>query len=653
MGINSHQALSHFRLSALLWLGLCLPACWAGWASASTSRAVPLEADLQGVYQQVYSNPREALASLRERPLEPDSSPARKAQYLWLKAEAEDYLTLSDQARKSLTKARQWLDRESQPWLYHRVLLTEASVLNARGHPHKALEAANQALAWAESQNDKKFINNALVVRGQIYNTLMDHLSALKDFQRAYEITKQAGSEDMAPGEIAGFVALVYEYRREPELAIPYFQESADYFRKQGNDMELSIALYGLGKAYKNTGNEELAQNLLRESIVRAEKVGDEQGIAYALVELGHMALASKDYPKARKNYQQALAIFEKSGNPFKLYDVTSSLARVAMGEGLLEQAESLLQKAATYLDENTSPIQFNNLKFMRADLLAKRGEYPAAFELLRAAARERQRFISEKSTKELHRLQVQFRLKDKQRENELLLEKARAAEQRDQMQKVLLASSLSVGGILLAWGLRSRQLRRRMECLANTDSLTGLPNRRVIMDKARHEKDHLRNQPVALALLDIDDFKDINDTYGHATGDDVLRELGRCARQALQDFDRKGSMGRVGGEEFLLVMPAVSLQEAREFLLRLAEAVREIPRRIGQPAVPLTLSVGLSLMQAEGPLEADYARVDRALYRAKSLGKNRIEIELAEGEKTARSAPGLSSASRAESPIG
>ncbi len=605
---------------------LCLTLMGLGVKPVFAAENIPLDPDFQSIYRTIYNNPSEALEALKRMPVPAANNPARAAQYFFLKAEAEDYLSETETAAKSLDRAKRMVDEKSQPWLYNHILLTEASILEASDQPHKALQVANTALALAENRHDKRTINNALVVRGLIYNTLLDYVAALKDFQRAYEISQEAGSEDMDPGEIAGFIALVYEYRREPELAIPYFQEYADYYRKKRNDMELSIALYGLAKAYKNTGNSELAVNLLNESIEKARKVKDEQGVAYALTELAHIAAAKKDYLRAKGYYRQALALFKKAGNPFKLYDVTSSLALVAMNEGSLDEAQKLLEKAATYLDEKNAPIQFNNLKFMRADLLARRGQYAEAYELLKEAARERQRFISKKSTEQLHRLQVQFQLRDKERENELLQQKARAAEQRNQMQNIRLASSMAVGGILLAWGLRSRQQRRRMEYLATTDSLTGLPNRRVIMDKARQCKHSAAHQPVALALLDFDDFKAINDTYGHAIGDDVLCEFGHMARQALASIGKPGCLGRVGGEEFLLVLPGVSLQEAKQFLENLAAEASAIPRRINQPQITLTLSIGLSLMQDGNSLEEDYAHIDRALYRAKDTGKNRIE---------------------------
>ncbi len=594
---------------------------------AADSYRPPIDEDLQGIYQQIATEPEKALQSLDSKLTDGTDSPARQAQLYWLKAEAEDFLTLSEQARKSVKRAMQAVDKSRQAWLYHRLLLTRASVLEALGEPQQALAVANEALRWAENRSDWRFVNNALVMRGQIYNSLLDYVSAMRDFQRAYAITKQPGHEDMAPGEIAAFIALVYEYRHEPELAIPYFQEYADYFRQQGNDMELSIALYGLGKAYANIGNTELAINLLDESIEKAKKVGDEQGIAYALVELGHIAMKQKNLDQAMAYYRQSREIFEKSGNPYKLYDVSSSMARVAMKQGRLDAAGQWLQRAENYLQKVDSPTQKNNLQFLRAELLYLRGQPGEAYLLLKKAAQQRQKFITEKSTRQLHHLQVQFELQNKQRENELLQEKSRVAAQRNRVKNISLAFSLLLGGILLAWGVRSRQQRRHMEYLAVTDSLTGLPNRRRIMEIARAHKAKAASQPAALALIDFDDFKDINDEHGHAAGDDVLREFGRIARQALKAVGKPGCLGRVGGEEFLLVLPDMTLEDARDFLQKLAAEVSEIPELLKAQNLRVSLSIGLSLMTPEGEIEADYGRVDRALYRAKHLGKNRVEV--------------------------
>ncbi|HKJ09255.1 MAG TPA: sensor domain-containing diguanylate cyclase [Gammaproteobacteria bacterium] len=166
---------------------------------------------------------------------------------------------------------------------------------------------------------------------------------------------------------------------------------------------------------------------------------------------------------------------------------------------------------------------------------------------------------------------------------------------------------------------------------LANTDPLTGVHNRRFFFDLAEREVPRfIRNKhPVSVLLADIDHFKRVNDTYGHAAGDVVLKGFVAVLKGQLRDYD---ILGRLGGEEFAIVLPEVSAEAAREAAERLRASVEQAVVRITEGEVKVTVSIGLAGVDANAPtLDAALSLADEALYRAKSLGRNRVEAYTAD----------------------
>ena len=165
----------------------------------------------------------------------------------------------------------------------------------------------------------------------------------------------------------------------------------------------------------------------------------------------------------------------------------------------------------------------------------------------------------------------------------------------------------------------------RKMEELATVDSLTGLLNRRAFFERTDAARAlSLRLQkPFALMMLDIDHFKRLNDRFGHATGDDALCVFARSVRVKLREHD---IMGRLGGEEFALAMPGTDLAGALHAAERLRTAVSASAVLTDGNSYVMTVSVGVVLVDPEEHINSALARADRALYAAKSGGRNRVE---------------------------
>lgn len=168
------------------------------------------------------------------------------------------------------------------------------------------------------------------------------------------------------------------------------------------------------------------------------------------------------------------------------------------------------------------------------------------------------------------------------------------------------------------------KQAQDRLRDLATRDVLTGTFNRRYVEDVVRRELERSQrySRPLTVAMLDADHFKNVNDTYGHPVGDDVLRAISDRCRALLRTND---VLGRYGGEEFVVVFPETNLDDARIVAERLRAAIAENPIAVGKHTLKMTVSIGLSTLAPGQDAGALLARADAALYAAKNGGRNLV----------------------------
>ncbi|MGE4291229.1 MAG: diguanylate cyclase [Desulfovibrio sp.] len=173
----------------------------------------------------------------------------------------------------------------------------------------------------------------------------------------------------------------------------------------------------------------------------------------------------------------------------------------------------------------------------------------------------------------------------------------------------------------------RTRELEvanKRLREIANTDELTGVRTRRRLLEIAEREATRSRRylRPLSLLALDIDHFKRVNDSHGHAVGDEVLRELTKRIESRLRSGDR---LGRMGGEEFEVLLPETGLAEAVQTAekLRSCVATQDLPTSVG--GLRITVSFGVATLRPDEGLDQALLRADKALYKAKQAGRNRV----------------------------
>jgi len=162
----------------------------------------------------------------------------------------------------------------------------------------------------------------------------------------------------------------------------------------------------------------------------------------------------------------------------------------------------------------------------------------------------------------------------------------------------------------------------------ATHDALTGVPNRSMVMEALGAELNRQKRSRgvVAIALLDIDHFKDINDTHGHLCGDEVLRNVAHLVKDCVRPYD---TVGRYGGEEFLIVISSIDMVGAMALAERVRTTLSSSPISTQFGDVPVTVSLGVAVGKNDESILPDHllSRADQALYQAKRLGRNRVEM--------------------------
>lgn len=180
----------------------------------------------------------------------------------------------------------------------------------------------------------------------------------------------------------------------------------------------------------------------------------------------------------------------------------------------------------------------------------------------------------------------------------------------------------------VLAFGATAQGVEREVwKALATVDPLTGLANRQTMRTQLMGERDRAIRQrlPLSLALADIDHFKKVNDGFGHAQGDVVLRAVAGVLRNTVRPYD---VVYRYGGEEFLICLPGTNTENGMVVLERIRQAIASLQLHDDKgTAIPVTATFGLTEVTADLSVEDAIEQADKALYDGKRQGRNRVVI--------------------------
>jgi diguanylate cyclase (GGDEF)-like protein len=457
---------------------------------------------------------------------------------------------------------------------------------------------------------------------------------ALDDLLRAYALLRRHASREEAM-VAAGRLSMAQFSVRDYSQALALVDETIAFFREQKAQIRLATALDRRAAILKEAGRLEEALIAATEALRIHEGIGDRVGTGLSQMRMCGVQIDRNALAQAATWCDRAeVTLSQTSGMDDNDYRSLAALrGRLFLAQGRSREAVAQFDRAIA--PGGAQPADdIAELYELRSRAHAAVGNYAAAF----TDQGEYLRRMREQGTldriREVAQLRVQFENDQEKQKIELLEKDKVLAEEklRSQTRTTQLFAIAGLTGLVIAFFLgyallSHRRHRAELIRLAERDELTGLLNRRAIVRKAVEFLTRARESKGSLiiGLVDLDHFKSINDRFGHAVGDQLLQRFAAALRTSLHSREM---FGRYGGEEFLVLFPDTTLDQARQAAERLRATLREQRLRIDEQDVTVTLSLGLACYETGDVLFDQIARrADIALYVAKTQGRDRVEI--------------------------
>ena len=616
-------------------IGVVMATTLLGFAPLARADCLVLpDARIERLDAQVGRDARDVLKTIQTELAAHDAlNPAKVAQLAALysvQAHAYSVLELDREAREAASKGLELVPAPTDP--VHIDLLIQ---LTQNVYDETGLDDAVHRLETARAQQpvgsgaDLCLLTTLGVV--QMRRERFD--LSITELTQAYRATGSPALSEQHHLAAEGLASLL-RYIGDYAQALALNQEVIDWDIARQSTLDLSVARFLRARILLAMGNSGQAIEQLQLARAISIDLDDKQGVAFADQALCRAHIERGEFGIARDECHSALRTFTQSQSPDMIKSTQLLLARDDFAQDHVERARTLLEAV---LDRGGTDIAAHELMqayALRAQVNASLQDYPQAYRDLNTYV-ERYRAANDvERGRQITALSAQLESdraieRNATLQHELALSNERSRAQALQLLWTRIATVVGAGIIALLSYLLviNRRYRRQLVRQANQDALTGLPNRRRTAERLAdrlHEATAL-GQPLTVALLDFDHFKQINDRYGHACGDFVLREFARLSRTVLRADD---TLGRWGGEEFLLILPHCKLDDAYRGVERLRRLVEDLRLPGAPPDTRVSISAGLATkITARMSPEELVASADKALYDAKSGGRDLSRI--------------------------
>ncbi len=437
-----------------------------------------------------------------------------------------------------------------------------------------------------EKKNDNKLgIAQSICNIGNLYFEMSNFDKSLEYYQEcllAYE--ELQNSEGMA--DVLNNIGTVYDEEHRYDIALDYYLNSLDYELKLEDKTGIATTSNNIGLTYYNLQLYDKALEYLNWSLNLTLEIGEKYGIANSYINLGKTYLALGDLSKSLNNIRNGLSIssqIEALDLMMASYDLLSEIYTE------LQDFDKALENYKLYTKQRELLFENNKDKF----------------------ARIQEQYDHMQMEKEIGALQVKIK---NYLDIIIILS--------------ILISTILIVSLITRNRFKNKEIRRQelindqLRELAQTDHLTNLANRRGMLEKIQHERHRFErnNNPFSLILGDIDEFKKVNDQFGHACGDFVLSSLSNLFVSILRKQDM---VGRWGGEEFIMLLPETELDDARSLAEKIRQRVENNTFYYKGSHIGITVTFGVAVFDKIEDIEKTIKRADEAMYEGKDLGKN------------------------------
>jgi len=507
--------------------------------------------------------------------------------------------------------------------------------LQLTGDISGAMQGYTKSLKSAYEHEDIKLIADARSLRGALHSYIGNFSEALDDLvtaQGLYESLNLTGWANVNLSDIAT------SFRRygDPESAIKYYSKLKELYLKNGNKEQVANVTSDIGIALDEMGEHEKAIENFRSSYQYYKEHNlnliaaiNATNIAYSLIQLNRLNEAETYLKEA------ALEITEHEPAAYSFLKLFLGKIRFQQGrdqEALDELSAS--ENAFRLMHNDRGLIQLLQLK---SDVYASLGDLPQAYNTLQQFVVLTKKVDDNSSAHQTTELKIKFDTSWIESENKRLIDNQKSKEQElalleknKSLQLIILLLTGCILAIVSLFAYKQVQRNRHLQTIALTDYLTQLPNRRHIYAQADlYFQQALKQQtPLSVIIFDADHFKMINDSFGHEIGDQALLTIAEASQALTAD---RNLIGRIGGEEFLILLPNTDAKRVWE----LAHELQTLITRYGAINLPvelkLTVSAGVATLNMElDKQDESFARLlkraDNALYEAKNAGRNCVK---------------------------
>lgn len=526
-----------------------------------------------------------------------ESDPLMTSRTAYLLAQILSRQSRAAEADAALKLAIRQLPPTAPPKLRGDILLETTRNLIYQGEPVNAAEKATEALKWGTDNDLGNISLQARYLLGYAYRNLKDIMKARTQFSQVRADARRLGNrryEILSMNELGNLMVM----EEKPKQAMLIKREALTKAREAKDDYLISVCMHDIGYAQIALGEFEQALEIYRSIVRRETALKNPRAISMANMNIAY--------------------IYSRMGRDDEALRLSRTTLESARKNGLGELEPEIL----------TQIIDIQTKRGRLREALKRQQELTDLNEKL--SQRELDRKISE--------IQDRHRLVEQEAEIRILRQDKKIRNLRLERQRFLIISMIGLLfflfllAILALFGYRTKRranreletLNLRLDELSRHDTLTGLSNRRDMMEKlallkARADRD---GTPLAMLMIDMDHFKAINDKRGHDLGDRVLQSVARVLAKRIRGQDL---LARWGGEEFLIALADTDHDGALKAAEQFRRAVEKEGSSGSSPDTPVTITVGVARYEPGEDLQSLITRADDRLYVGKRAGRNRV----------------------------
>jgi len=542
----------------------------------------------------------------------------------------------------------------------------------------KALEYQNKSLSIKQNSDNKRGIGISYNNMANIYYFMGEHLKAINYYRKAIEIKKEL-SDLQGLSKCYNNISFIFIRQGLYDKAIKYLYDSLLIKKRNGSKREISNTYNNLGLVYNKWKKYNKALEYFNKSLDIEKKLKDKNGIASCYNNIGLIFKNQKKYDtalnfykksldlatlennryikagnynniayiyemkgkpnKALRNYFKSLKIVESLKNNEKKCSIYNNIGRIYSSIKQYEKAEKYLITSLNVATKNNYTEKIRTATELISGLYYLKNNYKLAYEYYKKFKKINDEIFNQKREKEIYKIQTQYKYAQEIKQNKILKLKI---EKEKNIQRYLIIISLLIilsflifynkyrfkketNEILKEKNKEIRKMNLKLNDLAYYDHLTGLNNRRSFLKLAKKEAKRFgrSGHKFSFLMIDIDNFKKINDKLGHSGGDSILKQFTSKLKKETREQDL---VSRWGGEEFLLLLPETAIKGAYKVASKIRKVIAGSKFNYKGNYIHLTITCGITEYSKEKDILKTINEADKALYEGKKDGKNCVK---------------------------